>query len=160
MKFNHLIEINDPLSPWIDPLTREQLWRGLVWRAEHPVSFVIGLDSCEIIEQLPDGMRRELRFGELRITDRVTFAPFEWIRYDAQAQADMPAATLTMSIEEPAKGALFVRFEYDSGPNAAEGSVDALYDDFRKSAYEEADIDTIRRIRQLADEGRLDGAIN
>jgi hypothetical protein len=160
MKFNHLIEINDPLSPWIEPLTRDQLWRGLVWRAEHPISFVVGLDSCEILERLPDGLRRELHFGDLRVLDQVTYAPLERVCYTTQAQDEMPAATLVMSIEEPAAGALFLRFEYDSGPNAPLGSVEAMYDDFRKSAYEEADIDTVGRIRQLAREGRLDGAMN
>ncbi|MGA2548982.1 MAG: SRPBCC family protein [Burkholderiaceae bacterium] len=160
MKFNHLVEINDPRSPWIDPLTREQLWRGLVLRAEHPVSFVIGLDSCEIVERFDDGVRRELHFGDLLVSDRVTYEPMERIRYDTQARAEMPAATLVMSIEEPSPGALFVRFEYEIASGALEGSDEALYDDFRKSAYEEADIDTISRIRQLASEGRLDGAMN
>jgi len=32
MKFEHLIEINDPLNPLADTMTREQLWRGLVLR--------------------------------------------------------------------------------------------------------------------------------
>ncbi|MHA0111691.1 AtaL-like protein, partial [Klebsiella pneumoniae] len=40
MKFNHLIQINDPLNPLIDSLTREQLWRGLVLRAESPRLFM------------------------------------------------------------------------------------------------------------------------
>jgi hypothetical protein len=160
MKFEHLIEINDPASPWIAPLTRDILWHGLVWRAQHPVSFVVGLDSCEILERLPDGMRRELRFGELRVVDRVIYEPPRRIRYATEPLQDMPAARLTMSIEEPAPGALFVRFDYDSGPNALEGSVEAMYDEFRKSAYEEADIDTIRRIRQLAEEGLLDRPAN
>jgi len=33
MKFEHLIEINDPLNPLIDALTLEHRWRGLVLRA-------------------------------------------------------------------------------------------------------------------------------
>ena len=33
MKFEHLIEINDPLNPLIDALTVEQLWAGLVLSA-------------------------------------------------------------------------------------------------------------------------------
>ncbi|MCE2971700.1 MAG: hypothetical protein LW847_16060, partial [Burkholderiales bacterium] len=28
MRFEHLIEINDPLMPLLTPLTRAQLWRG------------------------------------------------------------------------------------------------------------------------------------
>jgi hypothetical protein len=31
-----------------------------------------------------------------------------------------------------------------------------MYDEFKKSAYEEADIDTIRVVRQMASEGKLD----
>lgn len=155
MKFNHLIQINDPEYPLIEPLTREQLWRGLVLRAESPISFVLGLDSCRVLERYPDGLRRELRFGELRVFDRVTYDALQSVRYDTDAQGEMAAASLTMSIEEPAPMNLFVRFEYDIGGHVAETPVDAMYDDFRKSAYEEADIDTIARIRQLAEEGRL-----
>ena len=32
MRFEHLIQINDPLMPLLDTLSREQLWRGLVLR--------------------------------------------------------------------------------------------------------------------------------
>jgi len=160
MEFNHLIEINDPHNPFIRPLTRDQVWRGLVQRAEDPRSFVLGLDRCIVTERLPDGLQRELSFGELRVLDRVTYeAPWR-VRYDTEPTPDTPAATLTMSIEEPGEGALFVRFEYDSGEAAPQGSVEALYDDFRRNAYEQADIDTIARIRQLADEGRLDDPVN
>jgi len=157
MKFNHLVEINDPLNPLIDPLTREQLWRGLVLRAEDPVPFVIGLDACQIVARYPDGLRRELRFGKLFVTDRVTYEPMQRVRYVTESQDSMPAATLIMSIEEPGEGQVFVRFEYDSGELAADDSVQEFYDKFRRTAYEEADIDTIKRIRQLADEGRLNG---
>ena len=48
MKFNHLIQINDPLNPLIDSLTREQLWRGLVLRAESPRLFMPHLDDCRL----------------------------------------------------------------------------------------------------------------
>ena len=35
MRFEHLIQINDPLMPLLDTLTREQLWRGLVQEFPH-----------------------------------------------------------------------------------------------------------------------------
>lgn len=161
MQFKHLVEINDPLNPLIEPLTREQLWRGLVLRAEDPVPFVVGLDQCTVVERFHGGLRRELRFGHVIVRDCVTFEPeAQRIRYDTQAEPDMPAAHLTVTIEEPSEGALWVRFEYDSGSTALPLSMDAVYDDFRRSAYKEADIDTISRIRQLAVEGRLDARLN
>ena len=71
-------------------------------------------------------------------------------------QTDIPASDLRMSIEEPQPGALFVRFEYDDHQDETESEEAAFYNEFRRSAYLEADIDTIRIIRQLAHEGQLD----
>ena len=34
-----------------------------------------------------------------------------------------------------------------------------MYDDFRRSAYQEADIDTIRILREMAAAGRLDAGM-
>ena len=41
MRFEHLVEINDPLMPLLTELTREQLWRGLVLRADDPTRFML-----------------------------------------------------------------------------------------------------------------------
>lgn len=157
MKFAHLVEINDPLNPLLDPLTREQLWHGLVLRAEMPQVFVPWLDRCNILDRSEGALSRELHYGELIVHDRVTFLPQEQVRYHVPQQKDIPASTLTMTIEEPQPEVFFVRFEYDDGLVEAADSADAFYNEFRRSAYQESDIDTIRIIRQMAQEGRLDG---
>ncbi|MFC3107748.1 SRPBCC family protein [Undibacterium arcticum] len=156
MKFEHLIAINDPLNPLIDPLRRDQLWRGLVLRAEAPKLFVPHLDDCQLSERSAGGVSRRLRYGELVIDDRVTFEPQRQICYLVPAQNDIPESRLTMTIEEPQPEMLFVRFEYDDGQPEAHDAANAMYNDFRCSAYEESDIDTIRIIRQLAETGRFD----
>lgn len=153
MQFEHLVEINDPLNPLLDPLSREQLWRGLVIRAEAPKLFVPWLDECTLLEREEAMLRRELRYEALRIRDQVTFTPQQTVRYDVPEQGDIPQSSLVVTIEEPQPGALFVRFQYDDGKN--EDDMDAFYNEFRRSAYQEADIDTIKVIRQLASEGRL-----
>lgn len=155
MKFAHLIEINDPLNPLIDPLTRDQLWRGLIVRAESPKSFVPWLDRCNITERSPLSISRELQYGALIVRDRVTFLPKDQIRYHVPPQKDIPESTLTMTIEEPEPDILFVRFEYDNGTDDPGESVDAFYNEYRRSAYQESDIDTIRIIRQMVEEGLL-----
>lgn len=160
MKFHHLIEINDPLNPLIDPLTREQLWRGLVLRAEAPTLFMPHLDQCEIVDRAEGWLSRQLRYGELVIHDRVTFTAQQEVLYEVPAQQDITASTLVMSIEEPEPDIFYVRFEYDDGTPDVAGSLDAYYNEFRRSAYYEADLDTIRTIRQLAGEGRFDLPLN
>jgi hypothetical protein len=158
MIFEHLIEINDPLNPLIDPLTREQLWRGLVLRADSPRMFVPHLDECTIGERSAGSMHRTLRYGELVVVDRVVFTPMEEVRYEVPAQGEISESTLVMRIETHGEHTLYVRFRYDDGHDAQTDAANEMYDEFRKSAYKEADIDTIRIVRQLAAEGRLDAS--
>ena len=156
MKFEHLVEINDPLNPLIDSLSREQLWRGLVLHAESPKLFVPHLDECTISEREPGSFRRKRRFGELRIEDHVYLTPLEEVRYEVPEQGDISASSLHVTIEAPGEGVLFVRFRYNDGHDAATDAANAMYDEFKKSAYQEADIDVIRVLREMAAEGRLD----
>ncbi len=156
MKFNHLIEINATGNPLIAPLSREQLWRGLVLRAERPTLFVMGLDTCEITQRSDHALSRTLQFGQLKVWDQVRFSPLEHVHYHVPQQEEIPASDLRMTIEEPEAGALFVRFEYDDHQEEVEGDEASFYNEFRREAYKEADIDTIRMIRQLAAEGQLD----
>jgi hypothetical protein len=158
MKFEHLIEINDPLNPLIDTITREQLWRGLVMRADSPKLFVPHLDEVTIDQREAGAFRRKLRYGSVEIVDRVTLTPLQEVRYDVAAQGEITASSLTMTIEAPTGDTLYVRFRYDDGHDAATDQANAMYDEFRKSAYQEADIDTIRIVRELAAAGRLDAS--
>jgi hypothetical protein len=155
MKFEHLIEINDPLNPLIERLSREQLWRGLVLRAETPMDFVPHLDNCNIVERDEHTLWRELRYGDLIVRDRVIFEPLHKVTYNVPPQKDIPESRLTMTIEEPERDILFVRFLYEDGASEAQDTAEAFYNDFRRSAYKESDIDTIRTIREMAEAGRL-----
>lgn len=159
MKFEHLIEINDPMNPLTDTLTREQLWRGLVLRAEQPTMFIPHLDACEILERGPGLLKRRLRFGELVIEDQVHLSPLQEVRYEVPAQGEIAASSLRMIIEAPTSAMLLVRFCYDDGQGEHTDPANAMYDDFKKSAYQEADIDTVRVLRQLAGEGKLDDTL-
>ncbi len=156
MKFEHLIQINDPLNPLIDALTREQLWRGLVMRADSPKTFVPHLDECTIDAREAGSFRRKLRYGTLEVRDRVILTPLQQVRYEVEEQGEIHASSLTMTIESPSEHTLFVRFKYDDGNDEQTDAANAMYDEFKKSAYQEADIDTIRIVRELAAAGRLD----
>ena len=157
MKFNHLIQINDPLNPLIDTLSRDELWHGLVLRAESPRLFMPHLDECRLSDKSLEGVHRELRYGELVIIDKVTYLPQIQVLYEVPAQGDIPASRMSMTIEEPQAEVLFVRFEYDDGKPADIDGSEAFYDNFRRQAYQEADEAGRARIRgeYLARTGEL-----
>jgi hypothetical protein len=154
LNFEHLIQINDPLNPFVESLTREQLWEGLVLRAEQPQLFVIGLDSCTILSREGEVMERELHYGQAIVRDRVTLNAGTSVRYDILPTADYVGGSLTMAIEQPDDLQLFLRFTYSTTLSVADdatASADARQtQEIVKSAYREADIDTVRLIRQYA----------
>lgn len=154
LHFEHLVQINDPADPRVTPLRRDQLWRGLVMRAEFPASFVPWLDDCSI-ERDEGDLLRTLHFGRQVVHDRVHFDGEDAVDYTVIQQEDADASfRMSMRIEQPSPDTLFVRFTYeaysadhrDGGPHI--GAV--------REAYRLADIDTVFRIRQLADSGALD----
>ena len=156
MKFEHLIEINNPGNPVIPILPLAHLWQGLKLRATAPQLFVPYLDQCDVTEISENKVARISQFGKLTVHDTVTFTPLQHVHYVVPPQGEIPASSLTMSIEQPENGALFVRFIYEDDNSLITVPEEVMYEDFRKSAYLEADIDTIRVIRELALSGRFD----
>ncbi len=160
MRFKHLIQINDPLMPLLDTLTREQLWRGLVLRAEDPTQFVFGLEVATIHSRRQVGgeieVLRTLDFGSFKVEDRVRLTPQSRSEIHTSAGPTWPASHMSIEIEEPQPELLFLRFIYESDEMAGDCELDDVTTALRKQAYERADLDTVARIRALAEEGWLD----
>jgi hypothetical protein len=150
LNFEHLIQINDPLNPLVEAMTREQLWAGLVLRAEQPQLFVLGLDSCTILSRTEWTLERELHYGHATVRDRVTLTPNESVRYDIAPTDAYVGGSLTMTIEQPDDVQLFLLFEYKTTLPVADTEDARQTNEIVKSAYRESDIDTVRLIRKYA----------
>ena len=155
MEFEHLITINDPGNPLITPLSRGQLWLGLCHRIENPLPFLPGLESCTIRERHNDYVLRELNFGAAVIHDKVTQVEHEWVRFEILPNAQHAGGSLTIRIEEPEAGFLFLRFSYVTTFASDPTSEDHAYIEYIKSAYHQSDVDCVRIIRTLAASGPL-----
>jgi hypothetical protein len=162
VRFEHLVQINDPLMPLLDTLTREQLWRGLVLRAEEPTQFVLGLEVATIHSRNHVGddieLVRTLDFGSFKVDDRVRLVPQRRSEIHTRAGRTWPASRMVIEIEEPQPELLFLRFLYESDELAGGSELDEVTAALRQQAYERADLDTVARIRALAEDGWLDGS--
>ena len=155
MKYEHLVEINIPGNPLIPSLTRNQLWQGLMIRAEDATYFLPGLDTCTILERGERRLQRRLDFGASAIHDTVTWVESEWVRFDVAATESHAGGQLTISIVAPEEGHLFLRFAYETTLGERPDDADAGYAEFVKSAYHESDIEMVRVIRMLLAEAQL-----
>ena len=158
MKFEHLVQINDPSLPGVDWLTRQQLWLGLVARAWKPTRFVLGLEDAQITESRQQGnvttLYRVLDYGPFKIEDSIELHEEDRTETRIVANQFCGDSTLTISIEEPNQGELWLRFYYQvsDAPNTGDvpGASSTDVEEVRKQAYRAADIDTVRMIRELA----------
>jgi hypothetical protein len=162
MRFEHLVQINDPLMPLLDPLSRSQLWRGLVRRAEDPTRFVLGLEGATIDRRTErtgtTELARTLDFGSFRVNDRVVLRPMTDSVTHVEACERYPASRLTIRIEEPQPEMFYLRFIYEFDDGAAANDADDLdgaTTALRKQAYKSSDLDTVKCIRDLAEAGEL-----
>ncbi|MEY4931958.1 MAG: hypothetical protein RLZZ403_278 [Pseudomonadota bacterium] len=159
MHFEHLIQINDPRLALVDFLSRQQLWLGLVHRGRSPAGFARGLEGSTVDSEHRTAdvttLNRTLDFGTFRVRDQVRLVEGSHIVITAVATEQWPQSTLSITIEEPAPELLFLRFIYEY-PDADFGQPeDRLVAELRRQAYEQSDIDTVVRIRELAASGEL-----
>jgi len=145
--------------PLLDTLTRNQLWQGLIVRAEDPIQFVLGLEGATIHSREVSGdvheLTRTLDFGSFRVEDRVRLVRDRSSEVRTEAGPTWPASRLTITIEEPEPELLFLRFVYEFDEAAGSDERDPLIVGLREQAYESADLDTVIRIRALAEQGVL-----
>jgi hypothetical protein len=158
MKFEHLVQINDPSLPGVDWLTRQQLWFGLVARAWKPTRFILGLEDAQVVQTGQQGnittLARVLNYGPFQIADTMELHEEERTETRITANQFCGDSTLTISIEEPDQGELWLRFQYQVSDAPSAGDVPEAssqdVDEIRKQAYRAADIDTVKMIRELA----------
>jgi hypothetical protein len=155
-----LVEINDPRMPLLPLLTRAQLWQGLVRRAEEPTRFVLGLEGATIHRRTEhDGiveLARTLDFGSFTVNDRVVLTPMQGSETRVAACERFGASRLLIGIEEPVPEQLYLRFIYEFEGDDEDGSeLEVQTVALRKQAYHDADLDTVKCIRDLAEAGAL-----
>ncbi|TVO67411.1 SRPBCC family protein [Denitromonas ohlonensis] len=157
MEFEHLVEVNLLDDPAVPDLTREEVWFGLLCRAEDPRPFLPGLESCEVLTRSETALTRCLSFGKLQIFDAVRWQAMDWICFESAATAEHPSGRLTITLEqpEPDSAALFLRFAYRTGLSETAGD-DAKYADYVRSAYHQSDLDTVKVVRMIAESTRTD----
>lgn len=156
MRFEHLVIVNDPHFPLAEPISRAELWAGLVLRVEDAGLFLPGLDRCEVLMREGSVVVRRLSFGTTDIFDRVTLVEGMSVCFDTEPNESHGGGRLLIAIEESATGHLMLRFTYDTCFAKGHEIEDAAYTDILRQAYEAADIDTVRILRErVASQRRL-----
>lgn len=150
LRHEHLVRINDPANAIGRWLTREQLWEGLHRTVLVPQSIDASVDAATVRETEPNRLTREIRRGRATMSDWVELTQGERLTIHADRASIFAGSTLTIQIEEPAPGMLFVRFTYEL--HGLEAGRTDEEDHARCTAYQQSDIERVRQARRFADE--------
>ena len=136
-------------------LTLEQVWRGLVMKAENALPFVDAMQECRVIERFADGFVREIVLRGVRMRERITFTPPVQVHFQ-RMEAKGYDGWITNVISESDQGPMLV-FTFCVGfPDAPSGSAEERRrGDAVKASYVSAIASTLKAVRALVREGKL-----
>jgi len=147
------IEVNPgDVSP---VLSAEQVWLGLVRKAEDGVRFVPQITMCRVLDRTDDGIMREITIRGQHRHEYITFTPPVQVHYQRVGSRDH-ADWITNTISESERGLLltftyFVDVPSTGGPNHGEWK----QGDELKREFQDALSQTVEVIRELVRTGQL-----
>jgi len=151
LNFEHIVQVNDHEKPEMKDITRHQLWQGLVLRARSPEKFNPNL-KCRSLEQQRNEFIRNIEVGNTIFCEKVILYPKEKIKTFTIEEINQLYAESNTSIEEPATGSLFVRFQYK---REIENSQKLDIAEYLKTAYLQLDVEAISMIRMMTEKKYL-----
>ncbi len=151
LDFEHTIVINEKGQPDHQRISRECMWKGLLFRARYPGHFNPAI-KCRLVDEHAAGFTRLILAGDLEFTDVVTVVEDTEIRTLIDGRDQPMHAESVTRIESPGADELQVRFRYRrDSVGGTDSGVDA--DEFLKSAYVQNDREAIKVIREMIAEG-------
>jgi hypothetical protein len=148
------LPVNDRNNPEQMILTRDQVWQGLVLKAENAVPFVPGMTACEVLEWSDQQLVRECVYKGDRLRERVTFHPPQAV--DFERLSGNVRGTIRNEIEADKNGDLQLRFTFSlEVEGMSHGSPEEhAYVTAMEGDYVRAIGATLTTIRQLVAEGK------
>ncbi|ANB75005.1 hypothetical protein AYM40_21485 [Paraburkholderia phytofirmans OLGA172] len=131
-------------------LNRQQVWVGLVRKAENAVPYVEAITSCVVVQQQPERLIREVVLHGETLQELILFFPeerVEFVRLSGQAKG-----LIKNIIEEDPDGTLHLRFTFDMVLEGVEpgSEKEKEFAAGMEAAYLDAVRTTLRRIRDEA----------
>lgn len=144
-----------PVNEYGPPLTRSEVWQGLLLKAENPVPFIDAMSACTVIDRGDNWLLRDFTLRGEDMQERVVFEPEERVTFVRTRSSAM--GTILNEIVGLDDGGLGLRFTFSLDvAGLAEGSPEE--DAFARGmseSYFRAVASTLAEIRRRRAAGAL-----
>jgi len=129
-------------------LSRSEVWAGLERKARNALAYVPPMTRCELIEEYPDGLLREIDIRGETHTERVTFEPQVRVRFERVG--GLTRGFLENVIETDGSGELQLLFTFELSSSEFDAGSEAERSYFSKieDSYADTVLTTLRRVRE------------
>jgi ketosteroid isomerase-like protein len=144
---SNTVEVNPPGEPV--QLRREDVWRGLLLKADNALPFVPAMTRCEVIERTGDTLLRTIEFRGQEFAERVTFTPERQVRFERTHGSIL--GTISNDLEEDDDGKLLLTFSFDLILEGVEpgSAAEQEYEATMKGDYLKAAAATLAAVRRM-----------
>jgi Domain of unknown function (DUF1857) len=147
---SYAVQVNPPGATPV--LNREQLWRGLVMKAENAIPFVQGMTKCELVDRGEDWILREITFAGSTHREHIILRPPVQVHFERVGEGGF----IENTVSESELGLLLAFTFALQFPGAAAGSAEErAKGEGMRDAYVAAVGATLRRVRQMAADGEI-----
>lgn len=133
-------------------LSREDVWHGLLLKAENALPFVPAMTRCEVIERTDEMILRTIEFRGQELGERITFTPGREVRFERTHGPVL--GTIRNELGEDEHGNLLLTFSFDLELAGVEAGSDAErdYEETMKGDYLKAAAATLAAVRRMVAE--------
>jgi Domain of unknown function (DUF1857) len=139
-------------------LTREDVWQGLLLKAENALPFVPAMTRCEVIERTDEMILRTIEFRGQELGERITFDPGREVRFERTHGPVL--GTIRNELHADEHGELCLTFSFDLELAGVEAGSDEEqeYEATMKGDYLKAATATLAAVRRMAAQRHQAGA--
>lgn len=80
-KLSEAVPVNRDRGADNPELTRDQVWQGLLDKANNALPYVPHMTSCTVLETYPDGLLRDVVYRGEPAQERITFTPGRQVQF-------------------------------------------------------------------------------
>ena len=150
IELSRSVLVNDPEDQDAPVLTRDDVWDGLVMKAENALPFVPKMEKCDVVEQRENFILRDVNFAGDDLREAVTLTPKSKVEF--KRVEGRVLGVITNEILGDSADDLELKFSFALEIDGVEaGSKEEKdYEENMRGAYEGAVVATLGAIRQVA----------
>ncbi len=148
IELEHAVLVNDPANSEGPVLTQDDVWEGLLMKANNALPFVPQMEKCDVVEERENFILRDIHIFGDDLREEVTLTPKSQVQF--KRVEGRVLGVIKNDLYENADGELELKFSFKLEIQNPKPGEEQEHLDKMRDAYMGAVVATLGAIRKLA----------